>query len=340
MTVQQLPQRRLAARRVLTSVPRPRVHRAPPVFALLLALLGSPVEAYGQYENISLPVQTIERHLRYEEFEVVRITDTRFEGDRTQHAALRFSDGLVMLIKWAAAPRGGDAFNNRPRFEIAAYEIQKLFLNEEDYVVPPAVARAIPLERYPAQYPPEPTFSETASVLVVAQYWLSEVTSENVYDKARLESDSVYARHLGNLNILTYLIRHADANKGNFLVSTDSGSPRVFAVDNGVAFGDRSDRPDDWRKMRVDSLPRGTVERLRGISEEDLHRALGVLVQYEIRDGQLIEVPPTQNLRPNRGVRREDGLIQLGLTAGEIRAVYRRLEDLLEEIDSGKIETF
>lgn len=340
MTLQQLPQRRRATRREPTSVLRPRIRRAAPVFPLLLGFLGSPVEAYGQYENIALPVQTIERQLRNEEFEVARITDTRFEGDRTQHAALRFSDGLVMLVKWAAAPRGGDAFNNRPRFEIAAYEIQKLFLNEEDYVVPPTVARTVPLARYPSQYPPEPTFTRTASVLVLAQYWLNNVTSENVYDRARLQSDSVYARHLGNLNILTYLIRHADANKGNFLVSTDSGSPRVFAVDNGVAFGDRSDRPDDWRKMRVSSLPQGTVERLRGISEEDLHRALGVLVQYEIRDGQLIEVPPTENLRPGRGVRREDGLIQLGLTDGEIRAVYRRLVELLDDIDSGKIEIF
>ena len=41
------------------------------------------------------------------------------------------------------------------------------------------------------------------------------------------------------------------------------------------------------RDLKVDRLPRATVERLRGVTEADLHRTLGVLLQFEIRDGQV-----------------------------------------------------
>ncbi|UCC71613.1 MAG: hypothetical protein JSV86_14670 [Gemmatimonadota bacterium] len=308
-------------------------------FPIVLALLGSPLDAFAQWENIYLPVDTIERLLRYEDFEIASFRDARFEGDRTQHAVLRFPGKVAMRVKWAAAPKRGDSFNNRPRFELAAYELQKLFLDEDDYVVPPTVARAIPLEDYPRTRSVDPTF-DTSSVLVLMQYWLSNVTPDGIYDRDRLNSDSVYARHFGNLNILTYLIRHADANFGNFLLSTEPTNPRLFAVDNGVSFGDISDRPDDWRRLRTDRLPRAAVERLRGITEEDLQQALGVMIQYEIREGRLVEVEPTENRNPGRGAHKQDDVVQMGLTSREIRGVYGRLEDLLRDVDRGRIEVF
>jgi hypothetical protein len=76
------------------------------------------------------------------------------------------------------------------------------------------------------------------------------------------------------------------------------------------------------------------------ITEADLHRALDVLLQFEIRDGQLVAVPPTTNLADSRGVRRTDNLIQFGLTGPEIREIYRRLTGLLRDVDSGKVKVF
>jgi hypothetical protein len=309
------------------------------VLPVLLALLGGPPDAVGQYENIVLPVDTIEYLFRYEEMRIAQMRDTRFEGDRTQVAVLVFPGYMPLRVKWAAAPRGADSFNNRPRFEIAVYELQKLFLDEEDYVVPPTVARVMPLDEYPRKDAVLTTFRNIDAVVVLMQYWLSNVTDEDVYDKNRTKDDSLYARHLADMNILTCLVRHADANPGNVLIST-AGNARVFAVDNGVSFGDISDRPDDWRKMRTDRLPQGTVERLRGITEEDLHQALGVLVQFEVRDGQLVQVEPTENVDPGNDVRREGDVIQLGLTTREIGRVHGRLQDLLEDIDEGKFEIF
>jgi hypothetical protein len=309
------------------------------LLAVLPVLLGTPLDGLGQYENIVLPVDTMEYLFRYGEYRIAQMRDTRFEGDRTQVVVLAFPGYMPLRVKWAAAPRGADSFNNRPRFEIAVYELQKLFLDEEDYVVPPTVARAMPLDDYPRSNAVRTTFSGIDGVIVLMQYWLSQVSPDDVYDKDRIEDDTLYARHLADMNILTYLCRHADANPGNFLIST-AGNARVFAVDNGVSFGDISDRPDDWRKMRTKRLPQGTVERLRGVSEEDLQQALGVLAQFEVRDGQLIQVEPTENLDPGDGVRRTDDVVQLGLTTREIGRIHGRLQDLLEDIDEGKYEIF
>ncbi len=309
------------------------------LLAVLPVLVSVPQDGFGQYENIVLPVDTIEYLFRYEEFRIAQMRDTRFEGDRTQVVVLAFPGYMPLRIKWAAAPRGADSFNNKPRFEIGVYELQKLFLDEEDYVVPPTVLRSMTLDEYPRSDAVITTFRGIDAVLVLMQYWLSQVTDEDVYDEDRIEDDSLYARHLADMNILTYLVRHADANPGNMLIST-AGNARVFAVDNGVSFGDISDRPDDWRKMRTERLPQGTVERLRGISEEDLHQTLGVLAQFEVRGGRLVQVEPTENLDPGNGVRRKDDVVQLGLTRREIGRVFGRLEDLLKDIDEGKYDIF
>ncbi len=309
--------------------------------AVLLAVLGAAPDALPQDSNITMPVDTIERLLRFEEYEMMSCRDTRFEADRTQLATLMFPGERMMRVKWARAEKGADTFNNRPRFELAAYEIQKLFLDEDHYVVPPTVARAVPPETCPtAGVQVGATFNRSSDVLVLMSYWLSYVTPNNVYDTDRFDSDSAYARHLGDFNILTHLIRHADMNPGNFLVSTDSANPRVFAVDNGVAFGEQSDRGDLWRDVRVDRLPQATVDRLEDIEKEDLERALGVIVQYEIREGRLVDVEPTENLGRRKGVRQKDDIIQLGLTAREINDIYGRLVRLLRRVDSGEIETF
>ncbi len=64
------------------------------------------------------------------------------------------------------------------------------------------------------------------------------------------------------------------------------------------------------------------------------------MVQFEIREEQLVEVEPTGNLDDGRGVRREDGVVQLGLTSDELDDIYERLQSLLEDIDKGEIEVF
>jgi hypothetical protein len=143
------------------------------------------------------------------------------------------------------------------------------------------------------------------------------------------------------VNVLTLLIRHRDANLGNLLISVDPARPRVFAVDNDVAFASRvSDQGDDWSRLHVDRLPLATVTRLRALTREDLDRALGVVAEFEVVDEHLVAVEPGANLNPGRGVRTTRERVQFGLTSNEIRDLHGRIESLLADVDRGRIRTF
>jgi hypothetical protein len=307
------------------------------VIAVVLAHAG----VSAQDANYIRPVPEIENRLRDGALAIIDFRGSRAAGDRTQRITIQYPDSVVLVAKLAKAPLNGTTFNNEPRYELAAYELQKLFLDPADYTVPPTVVRSLPVDFLRTwDDAAAPTFSGTQSVVAVLQYWLLLVSPENVYDRDREKSDTAYARTLGNFNILTYLIRHNDSNQGNFLISL-SGRPRVFSVDNGVAFDSQvSDRGYAWRNIRVDRLPKAAVDRLRAITPEMLQAKLGVLVQFENRNGQLVAVPPTENIDKGRGVRHSDTVFQFGLADREIRGVESRLRSLLENVDKGKIGVF
>ncbi len=90
----------------------------------------------------------------------------------------------------------------------------------------------------------------------------------------------------------------------------------------------------------VNRFPESTVERIRSITEEQLQDVLAVLAQWEVVEGELVRVEPTENLRPQRGVREDDGVIQIGLTDEEIDDVWDRIEFFLQRLDRGTFSTF
>jgi hypothetical protein len=292
--------------------------------------------------NVPVPVEALERQLATEPFRIVsaEISRPKAKGDITLKAEISFSGQPAYRVKLRRAEPGAEDFNNRPRYDLAAYELQKLFLDPGEYVVPPTALRMMPLaELQPYAAEAAPTFRGSNEVLVVLQYWLQEVkVVADVYDPARFAADPGYARHVGQLNVLTWLIEHGDANIGNFLLSRAEASPRVFSVDNGVSFAyNESDRSDAWKKMRVDRLPADTVQRLRRLDRDELQRRLGVLAQWRLEQGRWVATPPGANLAPNGGVRQEDGVVQLGLRKREIERVARRLEQLLDLVDDGRV---
>ncbi len=315
----------------------------PLLLVLALAWTASPLLAAQEHdEHYTLPPLVLEERLRSEPFQIAGFQDNRWEGDRTQRSALRFGDGTTVQVKWARAARGGFAMNNQPRYELAAYEIQKLLLDVPDRVVPPTVVREMPLRVYRQLDPElEPTFDGTESVLVVIQYWLESVGYFDAPDTARVATDDVYAGRLGQLNLLTYLINHVDSNAGNILIST-TGNSRMFAVDNGVAFrSPESPRGTVWQTLHVRRLPADAVARLRALTRAQLEDAVAVVAQFRVRDdGRLERVPATTKLNPNRGVDRQGDIIQLGLTDLEIDDIWERRRKLLDRIDAGEIRTF
>ena len=324
---------------------RPRTtRRAAPLVLAALTAAAPALGATAQAPHYSLPQAEVERRLAHEPFRIDGMADNRWEGDRTQRALLRFHDGTTMPVKWARSAPGGFELNNQPQYELAAYRLQSLFLDREDWVVPPTVLRVMPLRVY-RQLDPElrPTFDGTTSVLVLLQYWLDDVEPLDRPDPARLE-DARYLRRLSHLNVLTHLIRHADSNAGNVLIAR-RGEPRMFAVDNGVAFSSPdSPRGTFWKDLHVTRLPAGTVARLRAIDRPTLARVLGTVAELRVaEDGRLERLEPGATgprRSPNQGIDLADGVLQMGLTDREIGDVWTRLQSLLRRVDAGEITTY
>ncbi len=307
--------------------------------SLLLALAAT---AMAQDANIKQPIAELERLLAAEPLVIheAKISRPNAKGDITLRAEVSFGGSPPLRVKLRKSEPGANSFNNVPRYDLAAYELQKLFLDPDEYVVPPTVLRMVPLAEF-KKFSPDVyrTFRGADQVVAVVQYWLSDILSiPDVYDAERFAADPLYARHIGQLNILTYLIRHRDSNQGNFLLGKAERGARVFSIDHGVAFAsEESDRGDVWKDLRVNRLPADAVERLRKVTPEILTERLAVLAQWRLEGGNFVPVANGRNLAEGRGVRPEDEDLQMGLSKSEIRALHRLLTKLLERVDRGEI---
>jgi len=307
--------------------------------------------AFAQDRNITLPVPQLEQMLQSEPMRIVNaeISRPKAKGDITLKGDVAFGDHDAIRVKLRKAEPGADTFNNVPRYDMAAYELQKLLMDPTDYTVPPTALRMVPiaaLREHTGDVTPtpvfKPTFKGADEVLCVVQYWLQDVkVPEDVYDPALYESDAGYARHVGQMNVFTYLIRHGDSNLGNFIMSANPPNTRVFSIDNGVAFAsEASDRGEAWKSMRVKRVPQDAVDRLRKLTEADLTAHLAVVGQWELKDGHYAPVAFGENLGANAGVRRKGTTVQMGLTRNEISGVWDRAQRLVKMLDKGELVAY
>ncbi|MBT40228.1 MAG: hypothetical protein CL938_16965 [Deltaproteobacteria bacterium] len=313
--------------------------------ALLLAATAG-AEPVDPAHHWPLPPAVLEERLSTEDFEVLEVTGG--VGGVTGAKKLRIrmaEDNHEIAVKWKPAPPGdADGWNNAPRKEIAAYEIQKWFLEPGDYVVPTIVARCLHTDHHdPIETARAPTIEDTQCVLGALVIWIDAVSvPDDLYDSGRFRNEPLYARHLADFNLLTYLIDHDDGRKGNFLVSEHEQQRRIFSVDNGVTFGTRLKNflVPNWDRIRVPALRKQSIERLREVTDEH-YEALGVLVEMQAdHTGVLKPVAPGKNTDPKKGARVQPGSIQFGLEKDEIEAIRRRIDRILGQVDSGKIPTF
>ena len=288
----------------------------------------------------------LELLLAYHDLEVLRAKGGLGGVMGVKKVTFLLADGREVSVKWKEAPAGdADGWNNSPRKEMAAYAIQRWFLDPEDYVVPTTVVRCLSFEQHEVINPggASATIPETECVVGAISAWLNDVTvPDDLHEADRFESDRVYARHLANFNLLGYLIRHEDGRDGNILVAKNDSERRVFAVDNGVAFGGlvKNYWVPNWHKIRVAALSKQSIDRLRQIGDEQI-QALAILSEHQVgSDGVLRPVPPSENPNPARGARSKPGWLQLGLSQKEIDRVEQRLEALLEAVDSGAQPVF
>lgn len=312
------------------------------VVALIFGLAGLPAQASDAHLDQS--IATFESILQADPLTIIEAgrSRPRIAADITLRAKVKFgTNQRIVDVKLRPAERGGGSFNNEPRYELAAYHLQFMFLEPADYVVPPTTIHALAPSVLAAHSEAGPTFRAAEDIVCVVQAWLANVTNPaDVLDPARFEADVEYARQIGNLNVFTVAINHMDSNRGNILTSRD-GPPRFFAVDNGVAFASkRSDRGEVWRKLRVDRLPTAVVNRIRSIDESKLTEKLAVLAQWRVVDRRLVAESLGENMNPSRGVRVKGDLIQLGLSSREIKDIAQRMRRIVHLVDSGKVTTF
>jgi len=314
------------------------------VGVLLAGFAGLPLVAAAK-PNWPLPPAQLERILASEDFEILEVSGEVGGVMGVKKLTLRFpKSGKTLNVKWKAAPQGdADGWNNNPRKEIAAYQLQKWFLDPEDYVVPTIAPRGIALTQYQEIDPKaKANIRGTRCVMGAFVVWINEVgVAHPVFDETRW-NEPRYRYHMANFNLLTHLIEHEDGREGNFLASDDEKDRRVFSIDNGISFSARVKNfmVDNWHLIRVPALRSETIERLRKAAPAG-PGALGVVAELRAdSNGVLRPVAVSENSEPKKGARVESGWIQFGLEADEIEALEARVTKLLEAVDSGKQPVF
>jgi hypothetical protein len=262
-----------------------------------------------------------------------------------KHTVVLLETGETVEVKVKATPGDLDGINNAPRKELAAYLIQRLFLDPEDFVVPSTFADCIGADQWRAEHGGKAKLNVEGlnCALVVVALWLKDVTlPDPLYDEQRFLTDPAYAYFLSNFNIFSYLIGHRDGREGNFLVSKDDARRQVFSIDNGSTFNPWGYNyfVPNWDVIRVAAVRRETVDRLRTLSREDLDFLL-VVSQFEIdAHGIAHQVPPGKSLDDDTGALRQGDTIQFGLTKHEIDKVWERIQKLIAQVDSGDLPVF
>lgn len=304
-------------------------------------------DAVGMPRNWPMAPSELDYRLAYEDFAIREVKRAGSGVTGASRLLVEFPDGTTLKVKWKRFPaRTLDGWNNSPRKEVAAYRIQRWLFDEQDYVVPTPVPRCIPLDVYrPIDARAKVSVPGTTCVLGLFAVWMNDVEvvddleDEIKDDDGRFHTQPHFAENLSDMNLVTYLIDHRDGREGNFLISKDPADPRVFAIDNGIAF---QGVPwnffvPNWNKIRVPWLRRDPIDRLRAIPAEEIDR-LQTLFDLNVDDAGVFRLkPPTPALDPTKGVRIASGHVQLGLTAKEIATLKGRIADLLNDVDAGKV---
>jgi hypothetical protein len=299
--------------------------------------------------------EEVEAWLREPGLRILGCADTveGIQGARVLTLSAPTAHGSVVFrAKWRAYETRSSV--NDPRTELAAYAVQSLFLNSSEFVVPPTAGHCFELVHYRAtvQANAEVTIHGMRCVYGILSYWLEDAQSiDAADDEGILDSDdSAFDEHLfnisasyrqsaANVNILTYLIHHADSHGRQFVLRGGARTPWLYAVDNSSAFGSYKN-PDverDWSLIGVPALPRASVERLKRADPGDL----AVVEQYENVAGVLRSTPRTATgAEREAGFRWHHGQLQVGLTRLEISGVAARRAALLTSLGRQQLRTY
>ena len=277
--------------------------------------------------------------------------------------ALLTTDGVLFKAKWRA--HASASIVNTPAKEVAAYQLQKLLLSPEDFVVPPTVGHCFPLAHYREMVDPEAEPLEgTECVFGFLSYWLTGAITlyearkeglletpageDGVYssdpqllDASRFVEDLNYRRNLAHINVVTFLVHNGDAHAGQFVLYEDPW--HLFLVDSSISFRSIANPTtmllQDLSKMIVPMIPQELADDARTVSRLDLDRLL-VLEEYGVDDGVFVHREPGEAFDPQQHVRLRVGQLQIGLRPRDIDGVFERLAGLRGSLEDGSLQTF
>src|SRR4029453_3438102 len=108
------------------------------------------------------PAPTAAKMLARERFELRSLERVAGGVTRVFRALAHFPGRDVDLrIKWKPLPSGGAGWDNVARKEVAAFAIQRWFLDPEDWVVPPTTIRCVSEEQNDKPLDPAPIVQDT-----------------------------------------------------------------------------------------------------------------------------------------------------------------------------------
>jgi hypothetical protein len=236
---------------------------------------------------------------------------------------------------------------NDPRKEIIAYEVQKLFLQPADFVVPPAATQCLDLDNYKRRVDARAaeTFPRTRCVFGTLSYWLENTqATDKVLDAERFKQDALYRRTLADTNLLLYLTSNGDTHPGQFVSVVGPGGRRVYFVDFTISLSNYRNPTlsfdEDWSNLHVPLMPE-SIERVRRISDDQLER-LAVIEQHERTGNRLVRHhPPTQGTEahPDVGSWWSNEQLRIGMTRAERDLLRARRDALLTRVERSQSAT-
>lgn len=262
---------------------------------------------------------------------------------------------VVLRAKWRPQT-SADALND-PRKELAGYAVQRLFLDEDELVVPPTTAHCFATAKY-RHFAPEARRSLGGAdcVLGFLSYWLEDSQTvqharkagllgpgKGVWDKQLFETDRAYRSSVSNGNLLTYLINHGDAHEDQFVLQKSPRGLRAFVVDNSISFGGIKNPVmlfrEDWSTIQVPALSAKAIARLQGLTAADFAR-LGNISELALEGDELVPISPSEPMPSDGTAMTWNGShLRIGLTSSEIELVAARTRDLLKRADLETLTT-
>src|SRR5688572_23404981 len=121
--------------------------------------------------------EEVESWLTHPDLEIIGWTATPSGLQGAKVLTLR-APGMLPVVfraKWRASST--TSARNSPRRELAAYAVQKLFLEPHEYVVPPTAPHCFPIDEYRKKINPraKPTWRDVPCVYGILSYWLEDV---------------------------------------------------------------------------------------------------------------------------------------------------------------------